>query len=270
MAKILFVMFLVLMNFTFLYGADINYELPAEAFVLETQDLSRQGYASRLLILWMVKPTKHPREDDSEIYTCPEETRGSFYSGPTRVTLYDLKEKRIINTINILQNYFDGLDKEDSFDVPYRIHAGSYYHVAGVPKDKEGKPTIMWLKDYNGDSRSLEFALFDALFCMGLPSTLIGYSPYQDKVIQYPINLKIKNEKEQTSKVSLWCDYLFSIKPNKPGVWKYEIDYRGRGGSLDKYEVTYDPKTEEFHGEWVIITEDADKSPYFDAPRNSL
>jgi hypothetical protein len=266
MTKFLFVIVLVLINCTFLYGADTNYGLPAGAFVLETQNLSHQGYAERLLILWMLKPTKHPREDDSEPYTCPEETRGSYYSSPTRVSLFDLKEKRIINTIKILQEYFKNAD---SFDVPYRIHAGSYYHVAGVPKDKEGTPTIMWLKDYNGDNKPLEFAMFDALFCMGLPSTLIGYSPHQDKVIQYPIHLEIKNEKEQTSKVSLWCDYLFSIEPNKPGAWKYEIDYRGRGGSLDKYEVTYDPKTEEFHGEWIIITEEADKSPYFSAPRST-
>ena len=33
-----------------------------------------------------------------------------------------------------------------------------------------------------------------------------------------------------------------------PGSWKYEIDYRGRGGSLDKYEIRYDKQAERFEG----------------------
>jgi hypothetical protein len=51
-----------------------------------------------------------------------------------------------------------------------------YYHVEGVSKDREGKPAIMRMRDYNGDGKALEFALFDALACMGLETTLIGYS----------------------------------------------------------------------------------------------
>ncbi|MBI1926520.1 hypothetical protein HYR99_20030 [Candidatus Poribacteria bacterium] len=229
-------------------GANLNYGLPKGAFVLETQSLNSQGYPERLLILWMLKPTKHPRGEDPGPYTCPEETRGSHYSGPTRVSLFDSKGKKIINTIRVVQEYFDDAD---SFNVPYRIHAGSYYHVGGVPAGEEGKPTIMWLKDYNGDGKSLEFALFHALACMGLPSTLIGYSPSQDKVIQYLIHLKVKDEDKQLAITSHWCDYLFSIKPSNPGVWKYEIDYRGRGGSLDKYTIRYKHQTEDFQGELV-------------------
>jgi hypothetical protein len=41
---------------------------------------------------------------------------------------------------------------------------------------------------------------------------------------------------------------LFSEKPTSPGSWKYEIDYRGRGGSLDKYEIHYDKQAERFEG----------------------
>ena len=89
------------------------------------------------------------------------------------------------------QNITEFLGAEDSFDIPYHIQKGFYYHVEGVPKGKEGKPTIMWLKDYNGDGHAWEFALFDAIACMGLPTTLIGYSEAQDRVIQYPVDLTI-------------------------------------------------------------------------------
>jgi hypothetical protein len=105
----------------------------------------------------------------------------------------------------------------------------------------------LWLKDYNGDGKALEFALFDAEACMGLDTTLIGSSERQDKVIQYPIRLKEGSDKSSVHE-SHWCDYLFSKEPKPAGHWKYEIDYRGRGGALEKYEIRYDPKSEQFEG----------------------
>lgn len=248
MRKILFVTLMLFLSVPSLHAGNPGDALPSGASIIETQSLSSQGYRERQLILWMLKPTRHPREGDPAIYTCPEETRGSYYSGPTRVSLFDTKTNRIINTVSIVQEYFDN---EDSFDLPYRIHAGSHYHVAGVRAGKGGKPTIMWLKDYNGDGKALEFALFDALACMGLQSTLIGYSPSQDKVIQYPIQLEAMEEGNHAKQIDHWCDYLFSKKPKAPGFWKYEIDYRGRGGSLDKYEIRYNPGKEIFEGKLI-------------------
>ena len=105
----------------------------------------------------------------------------------------------------------------------------------------------MRLKDYNGDGRALEFALYDAWACMGLETTLIGYSERQDRVIQYPIHLTIKGGQQESS-VSPWADYLFSRRPARPGHWKYQIDYRRRGGSLDAYDVKYDREKERFEG----------------------
>jgi len=248
MRKILFVTLILFLSVPSLHAGNPGDALPNGASIIETQSLISQGYPERQLILWMLKPTRHPREGDPAIYTCPEETRGSYYSGPTRVSLFDCKTNRIINTVSIVQEYSDN---EDSFDLPYRIHAGSYYHVAGVRAGKEGKPTIMWLKDYNGDGKALEFALFDALACMGLQSTLIGYSPSRDKVIQYPIQLEAMEEGKHAKQIGHWCDYLFSKKPKAPGFWKYEIDYRGRGGSLDKYEIRYNTEKEIFEGKLI-------------------
>ncbi len=220
-----------------------TYGLPRRAQIIETQSLSIKGYPNRVLLLWMVKPKKYPRPDPSDPYTCPEETRGSFFSGPTRVSLFDSARGKIINTLKLRD-----VDGAYTFELPYRIHAGSYYWVPGRRAGKEGKPKLLWLRDYNGDGQALEFALFDAQACMGLATTLIGYSTRQDRVIQYPIHLSTTGEGKRTRAVSHWCDYLFSLRPCAPGDWRYEIDYRGRNGSLDQYEILYHTETERFEG----------------------
>ncbi len=220
-------------------------QLPNGAVVVETQSVA----PNRALLLWMLNPTKHPRESPDEPYTCPEYTRGSYYRGETRVSLVDTQTHRVINTVKILSEDDAG---GDQFDLPYNIRADLYYHVEGVAKESEGKPTIMWLQDYNGDGKALEFALFDAQACMGLSTTLIGYSERQDKVVQYQTRLRMKDSKgKRSSKTEHWVDYLFSKKPSSPGSWKYEIDYRGRGGELAQYEVHYDKKSERFEGNLV-------------------
>ncbi len=223
-----------------------DYGLPAGAFILETQSVA----PNRALVLWMLNPTKHPRESADEFYSCPEETRGSYYNGPTRVSLVNTGLGSVINTVKIKDEY--DKDAEDEFDIPYQIHAGSYYYVEGVVKGQEGKPTIMLLKDYNGDGKAQEFALFDDDGC-ALATMLVGYSERQDKVILYPVRMSVIENGERSIEVSDWATYLFSEKPQRPGYWKYEIDSRGRGGTLDKYEVHYNEQAERFEGEVVSI-----------------
>jgi hypothetical protein len=234
MAK--FLLFLLLILASNIFAQDI----PKSATILEKANVT----PSRQLILWMPNPTKNPR-DAEEVYTCPEETRGHYYSGKTNVSLIDLKTKKTINTIAIDAN------GENSLDLPYLIHRG-YYNVPKIDKNKEGKPILMNLKDYNNDGKSYEFALFNALACMGLDTTLIGYSQKQDKIIQYPIELKVKNK---TSK-GMWADYLFGQKVNAQGIYKYQIDYRGRGGTLDKYTFRYDKAKEKFVGKLESLSEE--------------
>lgn len=206
-----------------------------------------KGAADRALLLWMISPEKNPDETPGETYTCPEYTRGSYYSGPTRVSLVNTKTGTIINTVEVKQEYAEG---EDSFDVPYAIQKDIYYAVEGNPKKNQEAPAnILDLKDYNGDGKALEFALFDALACMGLPTTLIGYSEKQDRAIQYPIRLQVEeNGKPAPSESSHWCDYLFSKTPKPAGQWKFKIDYRGRGGRLVEYDVKYNRAEELFEG----------------------
>ncbi|HEY5074190.1 MAG TPA: hypothetical protein VII34_05785 [Pyrinomonadaceae bacterium] len=222
--------------------------LPAGAVVVETRNLPALKHGGRALVLWMLNPKKNPTDyAPDEPYPCPDQSRGSFYSGPTRVSLVNSATNSIINTVIVKED-------EDSFDVPYAIRKGYYYRVGALTRNGvEAKPTIMWLKDYNGDGRALEFALFDALACMGLETTLIGYSEKQDRVIQYPVSLEVIDGSKHSNRVSPWADYLFNTKPRRPGYWKYEIDYRGRAGSLDKWEVRYNPANERFEGKLIVV-----------------
>jgi hypothetical protein len=233
-------------------GQTDRYGLPAGAQIIEIQPLKSRQHPHRALLLWMQSPLKIPRDNPDDPYTCPEYTRGSYYSGATRVSLVDPQTKKIINTIKILN--FQG---DDTCDIPYRIESGLYYHVAGVPKGKEGKPTVMWLRDYNGDGLAGEFALFDAVACMGLPTTLIGYSRAQDRVRQYPVALTVISGNQKSTQTALWVDYLFSKPPVSPGFWKYAIDYRGRAGNLNEFEVRYRPGEEKFYGRMVSRGDDS-------------
>jgi hypothetical protein len=52
-------------------------------------------------------------------------------------------------------------------------------------------------------------------------------------------------------------DYLFSQRLVKPGFWKYAIDYRGRAGGLDAYEVRYLPAEEKFSGQRISTADDS-------------
>jgi len=196
----------------------------------------------------MLSPKKNPNSyAPDDIYTCPDYTRGSYYSGITRVSLVNSATSVIINTLSVKE------DTEETFDLPYAIRRGYYYRVGTLVRNGvETKPTIIWLKDYNGDGGALEFALFDAQACMGLDTTLIGYSQKQDRVIQYPIHLEVIEGAKHSSRDGFWADYLFNKKPVRPGFWHYEIDYRVRAGSLDKWEVRYNAAQERFEGKLII------------------
>src|SRR3954449_3898339 len=63
---------------------------PPDVKVVEFRELSQSAHPNRALILWMIKPEDFPRQEpesdeEPEPYTCPEDSRGSFYRGRTRV-----------------------------------------------------------------------------------------------------------------------------------------------------------------------------------------
>jgi hypothetical protein len=199
-------------------------------------------------------------------------TLGSYYSGPTRISLLDTSAKRVINTISLRSSY-----DEDSFDVPYRILPDYYYAVPGCKHGQEGKPKLLALRDFNGDGLPLEIGFFEAEACGAVMTALIGYSPRQDRVIQYQVELRTTTQKEikgrgfvivgaATTETMSWADALFAQKPSSPGHWSYKIDYTGRAGTIDEYRVHYDTAREKFFGdltrtepEWESLTDDQDQ-----------
>ena len=235
--------------------------LPEHAVVIERATIPATLHSDRELLLWMISPVKHDRGAlTEEPYTCPEMTLGSYYSGPTRLSLLDTRSGRVINTIKLMSPAAEGVDE---FNIPYRILSGVYYLVPGVPKGREGRPSLLKLRDLNGDGIAAETAFFEAEFCMGLPTTLIGFSVAQDKVIQYPAEIAVRDFEQRITgdrlgprrprgkprvETQFWVDYLLAEKPIQPRHWKYAIDYMGRGGCNDSYDLRYDPVGERFAG----------------------
>ncbi len=227
----------------YLLTAAFVFAQPKEAFVVERAPIPASIHPNRELVLWMLNPVKHERGIEG-VYTCPEVTTGSYFSGRTRISLVDTMTSAVINTVKLSYR-----DERDTFDVPYRIIAGRYYLVPGHGDDSEGKPKLLALRDFNGDGRALETAFYEAEACMGLPTTLIGYSVKQDRVIQYLAEL---HQAGQTTLAQSWTDYLFAEKRNAAGEWKYEIDYSGRGGCDMNYTFRYDADRERFVGELKV------------------
>jgi len=223
------------------FGQEKVPALPANAFVVETEKVPDSAHRDRLLVLWMIAPTKGTYKVGAEPQSCPEWTRGNAYTGKTRVSLIDSAANRVLNTIDIHTS------EEDTFDIPMLIWPG-YYNVPTLTQANAGKPKILTLRDFNGDGKALEFAFYEAEACMGLATTLLGYSLKEDKLIQYPLDLTVLEGLRREEHVEYWPDYLFHEKPVSPGKWKFTIDYSGRGGCTDSYDVSYNAAVERFSG----------------------
>jgi len=223
--------------------------LPSEAKIVEVRPLPKTVAPNRALVLWMVKPQGFPRhleqgdaDTEPDEYTCPDETRGWFYRGPTRVSLVDTSTDAIINTVEIKVALVKGW--QDDFDIPYRIRP-TYYRVDPPLRAGEGTPVILDLRDYNGDGEALEFAVFDAQSCSVVQTQLIGYSRRQDRVIQYAIELSGDTDIGRDPTL-LWLDKFLVQKPIRPGIWRYERHYNS--GARAKFDISYDPVAERFRG----------------------
>jgi hypothetical protein len=221
--------------------------LPQGAVVVETHLLPPSAHADRMLALWMVNPQKHPRFE-GEVYTCPERTRGNYYSGPTRVSLVNTISREIINTVRVtIRSVTESNGKkddreDDSFDIPYLIKR-DLYHVGVSGPGGEGTPTIIDLKDYNADGLALEFALFNAETCSDVAVQLIGYSVSRDRVIQYPFRSRKDLE---DAKPWFWADNLFAHKPVSREHWHYTMTFPG---ATCVFDYRYRPANEDFLAE---------------------
>lgn len=90
------ILFFALFSVLMFSGGLFAQTFPKTAVILERKQVT----PTREFVLWMNAPKKNPR-DPQEIYTCPEETRGHYYSGKASVSLINSKTKKIINTLEI-------------------------------------------------------------------------------------------------------------------------------------------------------------------------
>jgi hypothetical protein len=151
--------------------------LPAGAEVIETADLSATVAKPRVVVLWMLNPEHHmdKRSDNTnEGGECSDILRGEFgayWKGPTRLSLVDSAQLKVINSIEI-RNGSPCSDKgcglgEDTFAVPFCVF--SSFHPTDGTSVKSGKRNL-WLRDFTGEGVAVQFPMlwFEAY---GLVST---------------------------------------------------------------------------------------------------
>jgi hypothetical protein len=222
--------------------------LPGGATVVEVALLPPAIHRGRLLVLWMASATPvECQEGWEETWTtmCPDSTRGCSAAGPTRVSLVDTEENRLINTLRIT----NPVTRADSFDVPRRLGPGGPYRVE-VPF---GRPNLLWLRDYTGQGEASQFALFDAATCSMLFTTLLGYDSEHDRLVQYSIHSWWRDRSGRWhSYSSPWELGLFAVPPVRPGYWRYRGG--GPGAPHSEYEVRYRADTRSFEA-WVLQSE---------------
>jgi len=245
------------------------YQFPENSKIIEFKELNSSGVFDRAIVYWIQNPRVSIQCESD--YDCALSMIGhGQYNGLIKFSLVDTKLKRIINTVDF---FFDELYsdpdgkiahvKYETMAIPFvsptinsrsALQSRVEYKVNGGNKSEEGFTEILDIHDYNGDGKKLEFALFEpgGGGCMGTESTLIGYSLKQDKLLWYPINIKCMEKDNKNNIVTeqlkyYWLGYTFTYKfANKKLV--YEIDFRGRGGSLQKYNLVYDDINECFTG----------------------
>jgi len=214
---------------------------PHDAKIIET----REVHPNRVIVLWMKSPKLDPKicpkYPDDWAESCSDRTSGCAFVGPTRVSLVDTAKERIINTITI----DDPWDGRDAFQIPYKVMTPGPYKFDA----KTRTPTILFLKDYNGDGKALEFALFQALTCSDLLTTLIGYSEKHDRLLQYNVHVHYAKGDFDTT----WPEHLFNTPPIRPRYWRYRLGFPPGppDAPFEYWTVQYIPEREAFEARCV-------------------
>lgn len=248
-----------------------NYGLPADAKIIETQDLHLAGVSNRVVLLWMTDVSVHIED---EMYVCPTVTTGlGYYSGRVHFSLVNTKDQKVINTITLFteskwvagDNTSSGIDYSAFYTIPFSILnpkfadelAGLKYHAIGGTDSTDGIAQVLYLEDYNGDGNKLEFALYQQENCMYCSSILFGYSKKLDRLINYPVHYTILETLERDdlsfydtiyNDTQRWVGHSFIFKANLNGDIAYIMDYRGRGGSMVRDSIHYNATKECFEG----------------------
>ncbi|KAB2915714.1 MAG: hypothetical protein F9K23_10690 [Bacteroidetes bacterium] len=237
--------------------------LSSQALIVEQQTIL--GYPNRAFILWVDSGRVG---FESEPYSCPSVTMGKgFFQGRARVSLIDIKNQKIINTIPIYGASWEGI--RDCFTIPFCIANPKYkselgqlkYHALGGDSIKDGRADVLYLDDYNGDGKKHEFALYEQMGCISCFSTLFGYNEKADSLINYTVVLEETDLDSALSKpyttASTWVSQLFTLKPKK-GIYDFVMNYRGRGGNLCYYNIAFSKENNRFEGTLKFTAQEND------------
>jgi hypothetical protein len=225
------------------YGFDIK-DVVIDSVVIEDIKIK-----NRALILFM-KDCKYfeSNAEKQDYYTCPEISRGNYYSGKAYLSLVDTDLKKVVQTIKIPGIKYqkaDGKIEEKNIDLPIKIRPGNLYPVNNFKSFfQDETPVVLDLKDFIGDGNKTQFVLFDAIDCAEIDTLLAGYDCEDDKILVYPVELQINKNQG----IGYWMDRFYLQQSTKKHVWNYSLNYKHRGGCIDKYNIEYIPAQKSFLG----------------------
>jgi len=112
----------------------------------------------------------------------------------TRLSLIDVASATLVNTVEIRQFYDDPNDREHSFVFPF-FGPEDWYYVPTPNANHEGKPRVLNLRNLTGEGAAGQFPVFEYAACGVARSSVFGYSPKSDHVVQYPVEIIEAGEK---------------------------------------------------------------------------
>lgn len=209
--------------------------LPPGAKIIEAVDISKAVGKPRTLILWMMHPV---RRNTGEEY-CGTAVYGLYdWEGPARLSLIDSGSTKLIGTIKIHSGCPGCVPArpDDSFVLPsISKNPGSYYAIPDPGKDGAGIPRILALRDYTGNGVAAEFPVFEYEACGIVNTSLLGYQPKSDTVVQYALDSG-----------DFWVEQVFAHVPARPGRWKFTWN-RGHGSDeIVDVDVSFDKQRQIF------------------------
>jgi hypothetical protein len=214
--------------------------LPSGAKIIETANLSAVAGKPRELVLWMQDPKTAVRVPNAGY--CGDAVYGDSWIGPTRLSLVDPVNQKLLNTIHIVGPAFSE-DPADSFRLPFLVGNYYYYYVRQTNSQREGKPTILKLRDLTGDGIAAEFVLFMYGACGIAETTVFGYDKQSDRAVQYLIEVDDRNGQPTIEK---WVSQIFATEPITPGRWDFTWDPGHGADSTIHDQVSFDKKRQVF------------------------
>ena len=250
--------------------------LPRLANIIE-ESTFKTSNGSRTIIAWMtnmgVRLNMNDADENERIDWIYKIQGSGNFSGKLRLSLIDNVRHRIINTIAV--RYFSERHKHDTLtyseellDWPFAIlskeHIQNYnyellYYSNGSSAERDGEAEVMHFRDFNGDGKAYEFALFRQDYSFSFFSALCGYCETSDSLKWYGWDLQYHYNtayiKDTIVKVKqYWIDYAAYLNFDMQGHLNFIRDYTGRMGNRYDYRLRYDPLKDAYSGD-VHVTD---------------